>query len=327
MNTNIHLLDLKAVALAKEYLSKEAEILSVLMEMRRQRVFIDLGYTGTYDYCVRRLNLSASQSFYFKSVAEKSEEVPELKQAVISGELTLSQARRIVPAVSKTNCQDWINKAKTVPQKDLEREVAAVNPRAHVQEKIKPVAKGLAELRALVDDETEADLERLKEILSQKTGKPATLGDVIKWNAKIALEKHDPIRKAERARAKAEKASKARPAATPKNTTPPRRPPGSSPTHPGEPSATAPRKHFLRNSQPLGKQQPGRTPLRASLKHAVMLRDRGQCTHVERTGHRCPQTRWLDHHHRVEVSLGGSNTLENLTLLCQAHHKLTHARK
>ncbi len=324
MNTNMHLLDLKAVALAKEYLSKEAEILFVLMEMRRHRVFIELGYTGTYDYCVRRLNLSASQSFYFKSVAEKSEEVPELKHAIISGELTLSQARRIVPAISKADCQDWIAKAKTVPQKELEREVAAVNPRAHVHEKIKPIAKGLAELRALVDEETEADLDRLKELLSQKTGKPATLGDVIKWAAQTTREKHDPIRKAERARAKSEKASKARPAATSRNTTPTRRPPGPSPTRPGEPSAIAPRKHFLRKPEPMGRQQPGRTPIPASIKHAVMLRDRGQCSHVDSAGRRCEQTRWLDHHHVVEVSRGGLNTPSNLRLLCRSHHQAVH---
>lgn len=149
-----HTLDQKAKGLAADYLRTEGQLLSVLMEMQRREVFAELNYTGIFDYCERALNFSRAQAFYFKTVAEKSEEVPEIKAAVVQGELTLSQARRIVPVVTKENHKEWIEKAKSLPQKELEREVMSINPKAHVQEKIRPVAKELSELKVPVDQKT-----------------------------------------------------------------------------------------------------------------------------------------------------------------------------
>ncbi|MBI2605974.1 MAG: HNH endonuclease [Deltaproteobacteria bacterium] len=39
---------------------------------------------------------------------------------------------------------------------------------------------------------------------------------------------------------------------------------------------------------------------------------------------RCEQKRWLQVHHIKPVSLGGGNTLENLTTLCSGHHRMRH---
>jgi hypothetical protein len=198
MKDTATILDTQAKNLAKEYLRTEAELLLVLMDMKRKRVFAELNYSGIFDYCERALKLSRAQAFYFKTVADKSEEVPEIKSALIQGELTLSQARRIAPVVTKENHEQWIEKAKVLPQKELEREVTAVNPKAHVQEKIRPVAKELSELKVPVDRETEENLEMLREILSQKRGKAATLAEVIAWAAETTREKFDPVRKAQR---------------------------------------------------------------------------------------------------------------------------------
>ena len=148
------------------------------------------------------LLFSRAQAYYFKTVAEKSEEVPEIKQAVAQGELTLSEARRIVPVLTKENHKEWIEKAKNLPQKELEREVTAANPKAHpVKERIRPVAKEVSELKVPVDPKTEENLTALKDILSQKLGKPATLAEVVAWAAEVARDKFDPVRKAKRSRA------------------------------------------------------------------------------------------------------------------------------
>src|SRR5262249_527268 len=67
-----------------------------------------------------------------------------------------------------------------------------------------------------------------------------------------------------------------------------------------------------------------RTPLTAAQKHAVFKRDQGRCTHVDASGRRCNQDRWLHTHHIVHVSQGGNNEPENLTTLCSFHHDLVH---
>ena len=46
-----------------------------------------------------------------------------------------------------------------------------------------------------------------------------------------------------------------------------------------------------------------------------------------RRGERCENRRWIDVHHVRPRSLGGANTLENLVMLCSAHHRMVHERK
>jgi hypothetical protein len=70
---------------------------------------------------------------------------------------------------------------------------------------------------------------------------------------------------------------------------------------------------------------PKRTPIPAAVLHQVRLRDRGQCTYRDTQGARCVRQRWVDTHHIVQVSQGGSHELDNLTTLCSAHHKLLHS--
>jgi len=192
-------MNLKGKTLAKEYLSKEGELLAHLMQMRKDRLFPQLKFSAIFDYCERELNLSRAQSFYFKSVAEKSEVVPELKEAVVQGELTLSQARRIVAVLTPENQAHWIDQAKTLSQQNLERAVTEVNPKAKIKEKLKPVAKEISELKVPVGPQAEEDLKVLKDVLSQKLGRAATLAEVVAWAVKTCREKFDPEKRAERA--------------------------------------------------------------------------------------------------------------------------------
>jgi 5-methylcytosine-specific restriction endonuclease McrA len=67
-----------------------------------------------------------------------------------------------------------------------------------------------------------------------------------------------------------------------------------------------------------------RSHLKAQLKHQIHFRDGGQCTQKNAQGERCYQRRWLDVHHIVPVSQGGSNELHNLRTLCHNHHNQLH---
>ena len=202
MNRNTQLIHEKNLKLAKTILLSEGELLSSLMEMHSQRLFGELGCTGIFDYCLRHLQFCESQANYYKRIAEVSARVPELKAAVVQGELSISKARRITSVITPLNHQEWIQNAKTMKQKELEKAVSIVNPQAHPIERIKPVAKNVSELRVAIDDETDRNLEILKDLLSQKLRRSASLADVIAWAAKETREKHDPEKKAERSATK-----------------------------------------------------------------------------------------------------------------------------
>jgi hypothetical protein len=60
-----------------------------------------------------------------------------------------------------------------------------------------------------------------------------------------------------------------------------------------------------------------------AVRDAVYKRDGGRCTFVGADGRRC-NSKWdLEiHHDDVPYARGGSNSVNNLTLLCAAHNKL-----
>ena len=68
----------------------------------------------------------------------------------------------------------------------------------------------------------------------------------------------------------------------------------------------------------------GLVPLKAEEIHAVNLRDKCQSTFVDAQGRRCSERKYLEIHHVIKVSQGGTNALENLTTLCSFHHDLIH---
>lgn len=58
-----------------------------------------------------------------------------------------------------------------------------------------------------------------------------------------------------------------------------------------------------------------------SVKHAVRVRDNGQCTFISK-GVRCSCQTALQYDHIVPFSRGGSNAVDNLRLRCAAHNRL-----
>jgi len=287
------------------------------MEMSRTRAFAELNYSGVYDYCLRRLGFSKEQSYYFKKVTEVSVHVPELKAAITQGELSISTARRIAPILNRQNQAEWIGKAKVLKQAELEKAVTEVNPQAHPKERIKPVAKNVSELRVAIDDETDADLTALKDLLSQKLRGAATLADVIAWAVKETREKFDPARKALRARKLSSgNAGEEKPgAATTNNPTPTA---AKAPTRERAPIPTTTQIKF-----PSG-QLTKRMPIPAAVRHEVVREQGAQCSFTSTDNRRCEKRRWLDLHHRTPVAHGGGNFAHNLTFLCAQHHRAVH---
>jgi len=76
-----------------------------------------------------------------------------------------------------------------------------------------------------------------------------------------------------------------------------------------------------------GADRPLRTPVVPSrdvprhIKRAAERRDGGQCAFVSRDGHRCTERSFLEFHHIRPYALGGSATLENISLRCRRHNQ------
>ncbi len=164
--------------------------------------FFRLGYPNLFVYCTSALSLSEAQACYFSKVAKKSEEVPELKMAIEQGVISLSQARRVVPVITKETAIAWIEKAALLPQRELEREVCAVNPKAMPREKIKVVSGDRSELKVGISKDLEDKLKRVRELV----GQDKSLESVLAQLTDFYLKHKDPVQKAKRVKAKAPKA-------------------------------------------------------------------------------------------------------------------------
>jgi len=162
-------------------------------------------------------------------------------------------------------------------------------------------------------------LVQVQDLLSTAKGKAVTMEEVFKSLAAEYLEKHDPVRKAERITKKKE-LIKIEKTTSAKNT---------GIMNYKKQHATI--KELTKNidSAPI-KSQPAinslgqRTAIPAEIAHKVHLRDQGQCRHHYPSGERCNTKRWLHLHHKKPVSQGGEHSVENLISLCPAHHELAH---
>jgi hypothetical protein len=275
----------RAMTCVKKYLASENELLEIIQEIFDTKAFRDLGYRSLHEYCVLALKLTDGQAYAFSSVLKKSREVPELKEAVQKGDLSLNAARKIVSVITSETQQSWIEKAKTLRQKDLEKEIVKTHPEKGVRPSIKPITESKRELRVVIDKDLEAMIERIRDLESQRTKKPATLEDAVLAMAKFFLDKKDPIEKARRFQQK--------PIA----------------------KVTTPEK--LRN--PSAKIFSARRKIPQTILRQVHLRDQGKCQAPQ-----CQERKWLAVHHLKPWAQGGGHEISNLLTLCSFHHGRIH---
>jgi len=185
----------RAIQASKNYKRAEAELLAVLQEVDNHKVFRELGFSSLFEYCLRALLLSESVAFNFITVARKAREVPLLKKEISEGKLSVTQARRITPILTKENQTLWIERAKTLKQRNLEREIAAVRPQAATLEKMRFVQKDRIQFQCGISQALMAKLKRVQDLLCQKKQKAVSLEETLEIMAECYLEKEDPLRK------------------------------------------------------------------------------------------------------------------------------------
>ncbi len=262
-------------------------IIDDLMIIHRENVFLKLGYSSLKQYCCEALGFSDDRAWTYCKIAKTCEVVPELKSAIDSGKLHISNARKIVTNLNKENAATWIPKAIDLSERKLEVEVAKVFPRTAVKEQTKPISEDVFEFRIAIKSKTETALKRCRELLAQKLSRPVSWEEAMEALTQGYLEKHDPVQKAERVLAK---------------------------------KSNPPSPQILVSLREMAK----REPIPAFLRHQVFQRDRGACRAKLPNGKTCMSTYWPEIHHIKLLSLGGKHELSNLITLCGAHHRSIH---
>jgi hypothetical protein len=232
------------------------------------------------------LGLSEAVAYATIAVARKSAEVPALNDAVRAGTVSLSKASRMLSVMNAENGAEWIQKAATLSTRQLQREVAKINPRSTTPETASYVSESRLNLTLGVSEKLMLDLRRAQDQVSRSKARPVTLEETLEVVLTTYLKQKDPAARANRAVARK-----------------------------GIPTKRVERLCTYRV----------RTPIPAAIAHAIRFRDQGRCQFKRQgTDAICGERRFVDLHHIQPISQGGAHQPENLTTLCRAHHQLTH---
>lgn len=183
----------KALQCVANYKRCEKDLIDILSEIDRSKSYLALGVSTLFRYCVEKLGLSESETYRFSQVTRKSYEVPELKEAIASGVLTVSKASRIAPVITPETQDVWIQKAATLTQKQIEKEVAKHNPKSLPREKLRALTEAHSELRIVVSKEFETLAKRAQEVLRTRN-----LEETLFYCLKNTLKQKDPVLRAQR---------------------------------------------------------------------------------------------------------------------------------
>ena len=277
--------------------------LNHLNETEARRLYSKYKCSSLHAYCEQELKMDGGTASRYVSAARLLVELPEVEARILDGTTQMTSVseagvffRKEQKAGQTFSLEEKRELVAKLDEKST-REVARIlisessNPEIHFKEKLIPKTESITELILHLDQETMALLERAKEIWSHAMPQ-AKLSDVIKRSLRDSVEREDPLEKAKRSEARAQK--KAQDLAAP--------------------LLNADSKH---NSTP--------APARESktvVKRQVWRRDDGKCTFVDpRTGECCDSRHFVEEDHIIPKAMGGEYTTENIRLRCRAHNQ------
>jgi len=271
---------------AKDLIRCETALIEGIEEVERHRLYEDYKLTSSFNYCVKVLELSEDRAWTYTNIAKKAMEVPAIKTAIEDNKITITNARKLITVINETNQAEWLEKASHCSSRELEKEIAKEKPKEAIKERVKAVAPDLFEFKCALTSKGNDLLARALDILSTQHKKNVDRGEAIEAVLEEFVERHDPVKQAERA-SKRKQAPVAR-----------------------------------RKTYKKGK----RTSVPKAIQHAVTKETQGQCTSIDAFGERCTNRRFLHQHHKKQVCQGGEHVAPNITVLCSGHHRLAHDR-
>ena len=234
---------------------------------------------------------------------------------------------------------DLIKKAENQSSRELEKTLFDIDPEVNnaTKEKIRNIKSGKVEIKVILDKKSQAKLEVLKKLLSHKNPN-MSYGELISLLARDGLNKYDPKRKmkkqslnktpAKKQLVKIDKQSES----------------NQTDVFDKESRKTSAVKidkqsnkadafdketrtvSALTMKQKLNNNKPKRY-IPSLVRHHVWMRDQGKCTYVcSKTRRRCASDHLLQIDHIKPFSLGGTNKVDNLRLLCANHNQFMFSR-
>ena len=300
-------------------------------EVDDRKLYRQLGYSTIHQYAEQELGFGKSKTYDFLNICNRLKELPKVKEGLESGKLGYTGTREILKVTDETNQDQWIEVAANHPRREVERQVKRAKKQAEDKKVGQASLLPSAEKRSAVA--VEPVLERLKfsptqfaryEKLWEKARKQ---GGIPAGKTEALLEMMAYFVAANSTRVENVDTSADHSVSGPpvqihihqcpdceKSTVQ---------TSRGELALSIPE---LEQAQcDCHTSRPGQrntTSIPPKTRRQVLARDRHRC---QKPG--CENTRYLEIHHLVARSSGGTNEIANLTTLCRSCHQLLHEKK
>jgi hypothetical protein len=193
---------LKTKNLVAEERRLNIEILHLLREVEKRRLFLEMGYGSLFDFTVRELGFDEASASRRIQAMYLVKSVPEVEEKLKSGSLSLTVAaktQRFLRAEEKLSHtysteqkKELIGTLENKSVREVERALVKLSPEAIPQERQRVITEDKTEYRLVVSKELQEKLERLKSLMSHKLANP-TMAQLLSEIADLALERLDPL--------------------------------------------------------------------------------------------------------------------------------------
>ena len=334
------------------------DLLRLLIEVERRRLYLCQGYASMFSYCTRVLKLSEHAAYGRITVARAARRFPIVLDFIESGGWSLSTVSLLAPHLTEDNCEALLDAARDRSTREVEQLVAGLHPAPDIPSSV----RASPAMRAPRPNEPLFSLARATDVDESEDAWPPSTTPSSTTPPSTTPPSTTP------------------PSTTPSSTTPsstspfPQVQPRFTPPRPSLLTPIAPRRYLLRitigedardklerlrslmrHSVPSGdpaaiveraltvllgqverrklamssaarsasrnsrgRQSTGRA-IPAAVRRAVWARDQGRCAFIGADG-RCAENAFLEFHHVVPYARGGVATVENIQLRCRAHN-------
>jgi len=304
--------------------AEQAQQCSVLWfaELKRRDLFLELGYASINQYAMKELGFCKSRTRDFIRLAGQLDKLPAVRDALTAGKIGYTKARVIVSVATPETEDGWLKAAKGT-RKELVLEVKRAKQAAKVdpgQGVLMPASAPVVAPKELpvrfqmdLTPEQEARRAALVERLHKLGGVPNNRAELMLEALAALVESKEKGPRGPLASRPPVQIHVHEHAATGGMTVQ---------THAGERELSQAEAERMRCDAAIC--QPGgrnTTTIPPRVRREVLARDRHHC---QAPG--CDRTRFLEVHHVVPRTRGGTNQAENLRCLCGSCHRLRHER-
>jgi 5-methylcytosine-specific restriction endonuclease McrA len=314
------------------------EILGLISEAERLKVFRDMGYSTMHVYLTQGLGYSAAAASRRLAASKVYAQHPEISESVKSGDLNISQmasAHSAFGQAAKENAPISHNEQKEILESLAQK--TSFESEKILQTRIPSYEKPIPKITPKKDkvvvqmEFTYEEYQQVEALVAEYSHKAGStkLEEVIKYFARKTVQKRERTTAAEINAAKVTAAKiqekikekiTAKVTATmnsesvadesSKNTLPENLSPKNAPPHEAD-------------TQVLPLRKKVRSHIPANVQRIIFKNANHACQFVSRiSGKKCCETKFLEIDHLVPVAKGGGDNIENLRVLCRAHNSL-----